>query len=398
MEHVQGVLSDVRVLDLSQGVSGPFCAKLLGGMGAEVIKVEPPGAGDVSRSMGPFLASGDGQRESAFFLYLNTGKKGVALDLESPLGQAAVRRLAHDCDVLVESFPPGEAKRLGLDYALLESVNPGLVYTSITPFGQWGPYAEYKGSDLVAQAVGALMCTIGMPDREPLKIGGETALYTTGMSAFSATMIALYARDISGEGQQVDVSDMETISVAQIHSSIHFQFGRTPARRESNLVAAKDGWVSPGLETGAPEGTWPRVCELMGTPELAEDERFATPEARRENQQELREVVGRWAAGLPKEEIYHTLQGMRTITGYVATVADLVNSRQMKDREFFQSIGFPGLPDALYPGHPVRIDGEIQAQSRAPMLGEHNREILGQRLGYGREQVEEMTRQNGKQC
>jgi crotonobetainyl-CoA:carnitine CoA-transferase CaiB-like acyl-CoA transferase len=381
MENGHQTLSDIRVLDLSQGVAGPYCAKLLAGLGAEVVKVEPPGGGDVSRGLGPFLEGASGTRQSALFLYLNTAKKGVTLDLENPASRDTMHGLVQDSDILIESFPPGFLEGLNLGYPSLSKINPGLIHTSITAFGQWGPYRDYQGSDIVAQAVGALMCTVGLPDREPLKIGGETALYTTGVSAFSATMIALHVRDARGFGQQVDVSSMETIAVAQIHSSIHHQFGRVPTRRESNLVPAKDGWVSPGLETGAPEGTWPKVCGLMGVPELADDPRFNTAAARRQNQQELQEVVGRWAGSLPKEEIYHTLQGMRTITGYVATVEDLAKSRQLAFRDFFQLIEEPPGVEGAYPGHPIKIDGESRSQVRAPRLGEHNQEIFCGRLG-----------------
>ena len=392
MEDTHRVLHDIRVLDLSQGVPGPFCAKLLAGLGAEVIKVEPPGTGDLSRSAGPFL--GDAQpRNSALFLYLNTSKKGITLDLEQPGGQQIMQRLVQSCDVLIESHPPGVLERLNLGYSALEEINPGLVHTSVTPFGQWGPYSDYQGSDLVAQAVGGLMCTIGLPDREPVKIGGEIALYTTGMSAFSATMIALYVRDASGVGQHVDVSAMETIAVAQIHSSIHYQFGRTPVRRESNLVQAQDGWVSPGLETGAPDGAWPKVCELMGVPELKDDPRFSTSEERRVNQEELREVVGRWAITKPKEEIYHTLQGLRTISGYVATVEELVNSEQLKSRDFFQEMECPPQTVAAYPGHPFRIDEDPTSHSPAPRLGEHNQEIYCGRLGLDQSELDEMAAQ-----
>ena len=392
MEDTHRVLHDIRVLDLSQGVPGPFCAKLLAGLGAEVIKVEPPGTGDLSRSAGPFL--GDAQpRNSALFLYLNTSKKGITLDLEQPGGQQIMQRLVQSCDVLIESHPPGVLDRLNLGYSALEGINPGLVHTSVTPFGQWGPYSDYQGSDLVAQAVGGLMCTIGLPDREPVKIGGEIALYTTGMSAFSATMIALYVRDASGVGQHVDVSAMETIAVAQIHSSIHYQFGRTPVRRESNLVQAQDGWVSPGLETGAPDGAWPKVCELMGVPELKDDPRFSTSEERRVNQEELREVVGRWAITKPKEEIYHTLQGLRTISGYVATVEELVNSEQLKSRDFFQEMECPPQTVAAYPGHPFRIDEDPTSHSPAPRLGEHNQEIYCGRLGLDQSELDEMAAQ-----
>ena len=402
MEPSQQTLAGIRVLDFSQGVAGPYCAKLLAGLGAEVIKVEPPDGGDISRGLGPFVGPSVGPfiegaaqtRQSALVLYLNTSKQGVTLELEDPAALDTMHRLLRDSDILIESFPLGFLEGLDLGYSSLSKVNPALIQTSVTPFGQWGPYCNYKGSDLVAQAMGALMCTVGLPDREPLKIGGETALYTTGVSAFSATMIALHVRDARGFGQQVDVSAMETIAVTQIHSSIHHQFGRVPTRRESNLVRAKDGWVSPGLETGAPDGTWPKVCGLMGVPELADDPRFNTSAARRQNQQELQEVVGRWAGALSKEEIYHTLQGMRTITGYVATVEDLVNSRQLAFRDFFQQIEEPAEVEGTYPGHPFRIEGESQSQAqiRAPRLGEHNQEIFCGRLGFSQSELAEMVR------
>ena len=390
METSKGVLSDINVLDLSQGVAGPFCAKLLAGLGAEVIKVEPPGTGDPSRQAEPFLGDCRDLESSALFAYLNTSKKGITLDLDVPRQAQALKRLAQDCDLLVESFTPGYLQPLGLGYDALSGANPGLIYVSVTPFGQWGPYRDYKGSDIVVQAIGALMYTIGLPDREPLKVGGESALYTTGISAFSASMLALYVRDAQGFGQHVDISAMETITVAQIHSSIHYQFGRIPVRRETNLVQAKDGWVSPGLDTGVQEGTWPKVCQLMGVPELAEDPRFITTEARRANQQDLLGVVGQWAATKPKEEIYHTLQALRTITGYVATVEDLLASQQFAYREFFRPVEDPVFGEVTHPGPPFRIKDEAWQLTRAPRLGEHNEEVLCGRLGYSREELSQI--------
>ena len=224
---------------------------------------------------------------------------------------------------VVDSMPPGEMEQFGLGYADLERLNPRLIYTSVTPFGHTGPYRTYQGSDLVAQATGGMMHVIGLPDREPLKIGGHAAAYTTGMSAFSATMLALHVRDDQGHGQFVDVSAMETMAESQIHASIQHQFGHHPVRRQSTLVRARDGWVHPGLDRGIAEDTWARVCDFMGQPELADDPRFNTRDARRENQAQLTEIIGAWAAQHPKEEIYHTLQGMRTVAGYVATVDDL---------------------------------------------------------------------------
>src|SRR5262245_5564612 len=269
-------LGDICVLDLSEDVAGPFCTKLLAGLGAEVIKVEPPGTGDVSRRTGPFVHETPHAEQSAAFLYLNTGKKSITLNLQSQTGAFILQRLAQECDILVESFPASYLAQRGSGYAALEHRNPGVIYTSITPFGQTGPYHDYQGSELIAQATGALMHTIGLPDREPLKVGGNAAYYTTGMSAFAATMLALYVRDVAGHGQHVDVSAMETITVAQIHASIQHQFGRKPVRRASTLIRAQDGWVHPGLERGVREDTWARVCTLVGHPELADDPKFNT--------------------------------------------------------------------------------------------------------------------------
>jgi crotonobetainyl-CoA:carnitine CoA-transferase CaiB-like acyl-CoA transferase len=383
-------LGDIRVLELSEDVSGPFCAKLLAGLGAEVLKVERPGTGDVSRRAGPFPHAAPHPEQSAAFLYLNTGKKGLTLDLTTPTGAALLRRLVPQCDILIESFAPGFLEQLGLGYSALERLNPRLIYTSITPFGHTGPYRHYKGTEIVAQALGALMYTIGLPEREPLKIGGNAALYTTGMSAFSATMLALYVRDTDGYGQHVDVSAMETTAVSQIHSSLHHQLGHPPTRRASTLVRAQDGWVHPGLERGVRADTWRRVCELIGRPELVDDPRFHTPEMRREHQQELLAIIGEWTATRPKEEIYHTLQALQSVAGYVATVADLAVSAQLQARQFLQPLDHPGTGQALYPGAPFTLHGETWQHARAPYLGEHNVEVYGDRLGYTREELAQL--------
>jgi CoA:oxalate CoA-transferase len=380
-------LGDIRVLDLSQEVAGPFCTRLLAGLGAEVIKVEPPAAGDVARRAGPFPHAAPHPEQSAAFLYLNTGKKSITLDITSQTGGALLQRLLPECDILVESFAPDFLEHIGFDYAALARLYPRLIYTSVTPFGHTGPYRHYRGEEIIAQALGALMYTIGLPTREPLKIGGNAALYTTGMSAFSATMLALYVRDMQGYGQHVDVSAMETITVSQIHSSVQHQLGRTPTRRENTLVRAQDGWMHPGLERGVRADTWRRVCAMIGRPELVDDPKFNTPEVRREHQQELLAILGEWIATRPKEEVYHTLQGLQSVAGYVATVADLVSSRQLQARQFFQTLDHPDTGEALYPGAPFTMHGAAWQHARAPRLGEHNGEIYGQRLGYSSEEL-----------
>jgi CoA:oxalate CoA-transferase len=380
-------LDDICVLDLSEHVPGPFCTKLLAGLGAEVIKVENPCGGDVARRLGPFAHAAPHPEESATFLYLNTGKKGLTLDITSATGAAILRRLVQRCDIVVESFAPGFLDRLGLGYEALAAWHPAVIYTSVTPFGQTGPYRDYKGAEIIAQAMGALMHPIGLPEREPLQIGGYTASYTTGISAFSATMLALYARDSTGQGQHVDVSAMETMTVAQIHASIQQQFGRTPTRRANTLVPARDGWVHAGLERGVRADTWVRLCELMGKPELADDPKFATSAARREHQQEFLAVISAWTASRPKEEIYHILQELRTVAGYVATVEDLFRSEQLLARAFFHTLEHAVVGQARYPGGLVNMQGVEWQQTAAPLLGEHNVEIYCNRLGYTSEDL-----------
>ncbi len=388
------VLSDIRVLDLSEHISGPFCTKLLAGLGAEVIKVETPGHGDVSRRTGPFLNDVPHQETSAAFLYLNTGKKSVTLDPATRAGAGIIRRMAATCDVLVENFQPGYMDSLGLGYAAFKEEFPGLIYTSVSPYGQAGPYRDYIGSDIVAQAVGGLMYPIGLPEREPLQIGGSPVLHTAGISAFSATMLALYARDVDGLGQHVDVSVMETTAVTQIHSSIGAQFnGADTPRRRNTLLQAKDGWVNPGLSMGVREDTWARICDLMGKPELAQDPRFTSRESRRENQEELDAVISEWVGGQAKEDVYHTLQGMSTIAGYVATVEDLFDSKQISSREFFQSVDHPYAGEAAYPGAPFTLEGQEWRHERAPLLGEHNREVYCGWLGYAEEELARLRSQ-----
>ncbi len=391
----EAILADIRVVDLSEGVAGPFCTKLLASLGAEVIKVERPGSGDRTRSAGPFRDDEPHPEKSAAFLYLNTGKKSITLNLHEETGRSILRRLVRDCDILVESFPPDDLDSLELGYADLSALKPDLVYTSVSPFGRTGPYRRYKGSEIVAQALGGLMYTVGAPDREPLKIGGNVALQTTGIAAFSATLLALQVRDVQGFGQHVDVSSIEAAAVSQIHASIHYQFrGTDTVRRESTLLRAADGWVTPGLGIGTTEDVWQRLCALMGKPELANDERFVTREARREHQQEMQTVIAEWAGTLPKEEIYHALQRMRTIAGYVATVEDLTKSEQLQYRRFFQTIEHPFAGEATYPGSPFTVDGERGQAARAPLLGEHNVEVYCGRLGYDKKDLVRLSAMN----
>ncbi len=205
-------LSGVRVLDLTQYIAGPFCTKLMAGFGAEVIKVEPPGAGDVSRGYGPFRDDIPNREAGGLFLYCNTNKKSITLSLDTETGREIVRRLAAGSDVVVESFAPGEVDAMGLGYEALQALNPKVVLLSISMFGQDGPWRDWKADEVNLHAISGLMSITGDPGREPLKNGGHQALYNTGINAFTAATMAIYAQMVRGIGQHVDVSAYETMS------------------------------------------------------------------------------------------------------------------------------------------------------------------------------------------
>jgi crotonobetainyl-CoA:carnitine CoA-transferase CaiB-like acyl-CoA transferase len=374
-------LDDITVLDLSRGIPGAWCTKLLGALGARVILVEPPG-GSPLRARAPFKADVPSADSSGIFLYLAAAKESVTLDLTTASGRTLLSDLIARADVLVEDFAPGALAGWGLGYEASQALRPGIIVCAITPFGQDGPYRDYLLSEIVAQALGGLMETIGLPEREPLKIGGSPALFNAGGTAFTAIMAAIWQRDATGEGQSIDVSIQETAAFTQIHSSILAAFlGEPSPRRPNTMIAAKDGWVSLGLEMGVAADIWPQICALIGRPDLVADPRFGTTAHRRENREALNEIMEAWVRGQSKEEIYHRLQGMRTIAGYVATVEDLYANAQLRARGFFAEIEHPIAGPVCYPGLPFRVGDAPPTRGRAPLLGEHTRAVFGDELG-----------------
>lgn len=389
MQSTDAILGDITVLDLSQGISGPYCTKLLAALGARVIKVEPT-QGDLSRRMGPFFHDEPHPEKSGPFLYLNTSKESITLNLDTSGGAALLKRLAPQADVLVESYPPGTLTRWGLGYQDLAPLKPGLIYTSITDFGQSGPYRDYKGGEIVAEATGALLYVMGTPEREPLKLGGNAALMTGGVSAFSAIMLALHQRDDTGEGQYIDVSLMEATVISGIHATIYAQYGEhDPGRRANTLSKTKDGWVNVGIQ----QATWRPFCEMIGRQELIADPRFADQVSRRDNAAAFNEVIDEWLSTQTKEEVYHKMQAIRSIAGYVADVSDLFKSEQYKVRDFFQTVEHPETGAIPYPGAAFQIGDLPWRQERAPLLGEHNEAVLGVELGIPQEELARLRQQ-----
>ena len=379
------VLSDVKVLDLTQHISGPYCTKLMASLGAEVIKIEKPGEGDISRKLGPFLHDEPHPEKSGLFLYLNTDKKSITLNLKTQIGVRILKDLVREVDVLVESFEPTVMPSLGLDYDTLEKINPRLVMTSVSNFGQTGPYRDYKASEITLFSMSGLMYVLGQEDHEPLKFGGSPGQYMAGIAAFSSTMVALHYVERTGIGQHVDLSIMECLSSSHFQQLVEYQYTGVIQNRVGAMMIfpCKDGFVA----FAAQQRQWPRLAAVLGMPELLEDPRFSTMESRRMHADELAAYILPWMIERSKEEIYHAGQAAGLPVDYIATAEDLLKSPQYKDWGFFVDIEHPAAGRLTYPGTPFRMGNLNRRQDRAPLLGEHNEEILCCHLGYTKDDL-----------
>ena len=385
-------LSDVRILDLTRHVAGPFCTKMLADYGADVIKVERPNGGDVTRRMGPFPDDVPHPEKSGLFLHLNTNKRGVTLNLKSATGKRMLMELVRQVDVVVENFAPRIMPSLGLAYEDLEQINPQVILVSISNFGQTGPYRDYKASEIVLHGMGGNLRSLGLPEREPVKYGSHVALRQAGLIGAAATMAALFTREARGEGEHVDVAIVETQAGSQDRRApqlITAQFvnqvfpRRAPgATMASGTFPCKDGYVNV---TGG-GSRFPRALEMIGRPELIEDPRFATPEARLnpENSEDFnREVLMPWLMQHTMQEVWSTAQKAHVLSGPIYTSEALMADNHFRDRGMWVDIDHPVAGRYTYPGRPI-IMGESPWQLRraAPQLGEHNEEVFGEALGY----------------
>ncbi|MEE8374214.1 MAG: CoA transferase [Dehalococcoidia bacterium] len=388
-------LDGVRILDLSGGIAGPYCTRLLGGFGAEVTKVEKPDEGDESRRVGPFPEDIPHLERSALFLHLNTSKKGVTLNLETLAGRRILRQLAERADILVESFEPGQMSDWGLDYESLEKTNPRLIVTSITPFGQTGPYRHYKWSSAVLDALGGHTYVQGDPKREPLRYPDGTAECTAGMFASVATMGALHYSGDTGQGQHIDVSILDCLpgldsfrTVRWTHLGvIQERRGGRYAQWPGKLYPCRDGYV--GLCGIGPTGTLLPMYSVMGIPELLnpEYEDFAQREERAE---ELDALVQPWLMEHDRYEIFNALQAVRVQAGVCNSAEDLLKDPGHEARRFWVEMEHPEAGKLKYPGEPARMSETAWQTSRAPLLGEHNEEIYQGELGYSSRELTQL--------
>ena len=374
--------SGLKIIELAQGIAGPFCGKLFAGLGADVVKIEPP-AGDTSRTFGPFIPDIENKTEgSGAFLYLNTGKRSVTIDLESENGKNEVLGLIKEADILIDDLSAKYKKKNNLDFSDLSVSNPDLIQASVTPFGQYGPYSDYLSTDMIINAVSGELYIAGQPEREPLKKGGSLGAYHGGMHAFIGAVSSLMTRNRDGSGQSIDVSLMEA-SASVIGLPIQrWAYMQTIAKRigpngnvwPTGIWPTEDGYVL--AHTRPQIDWWASFCiGAKDQPEF-QNPKYSSDEGRAENIDELDGLFQAWLFDHKKEDIYYLMQEQGLPFGYVANARDLLKSPQLKDRKYFVDINHPETGELPYPGAPFAMSKTPFNFKRAPLLGEHNEEIL----------------------
>ena len=391
---VPQALEGIRALEVGQGLAAPYCTKSMASFGAEVIKVEDPSGGDSFRSSGPFLDHAPHRETSAPFLYLNTGKKSVTLDLESGEGVEIFRRLVKEADVLVEDLRPGQMAGMGLGYEELKGINPGLVMASITGFGQSGPYRDYKANSMVSYAVTGLMYMNGYPGKEPLTGSGHIPEYEAAVHAYNAIAAALFWRDGSGEGQYIDVSVMETMAYFHEFAIVVWTHVGIQNERAGNrhpvgihplsLYPCKDGYVSISVAT---PDQYDNLMLLIERPDLLDEPRYADRHDRWNLADEFDEILLPWLKEHTADEIVSRAQELRIPSGRLNECGQLMRDVQLSARDFWVDVEHPHAGRQTYPGAPFKMSGTPYQAGRAPVLGEHNEDVYADMLGLSTEEM-----------
>lgn len=386
-------LDNIRVLDLSRFIAGPLCAQLLGDMGAEVIKVERPG-GEDARHHAPFV-----EDESLYTMMYNRNKHAITLNTRSEQALEILETLVADCDVLVENYRPGTLDAMGLGYDRLLELNPRLVVTSISGFGQTGPDSQRPLFDAIAQAMSGLMSITGQPDGEPTLTGTFVADYISGYYGALGTMFALFHRERTGEGQIVDVASLDALfATLGTRPSQQAMFGTSPGRNGSrDLLTAparvfrcRDGHL---YLHGGTNPLFPRLCDAMGRPELKEDPRFGSIPDRMAHVDEIEAEVRAWTESNDLETVCDALTEAGVPFGPVATIAEVVESPQIAAREMLQRVEHATVGEVVLPGIPVKLSGTPgEIRKAPPVVGEDNAEVYGRLLGFDGDRLEDLRR------
>ncbi|HEY0844521.1 MAG TPA: CaiB/BaiF CoA-transferase family protein [Noviherbaspirillum sp.] len=396
-----GALSNIRVLDLTRVLAGPWCAQNLADFGAEVIKIERPKAGDDTRAWGPpYLKDGSGAdtTEAAYYLAANRNKQSLTVDISTPEGQAIIRDLAKASDVVLENYKVGQLKKYGLDYASLRQVKPDLIYCSITGFGQTGPYAHRAGYDFIIQGMGGFMSVTGERDDQPgggpQKAGVAISDLMTGMYSTVAVMAALLHRAQTGEGQYIDMAllDVQVAMMANMNTN-YLASGIAPKRwgnAHPNIVpyqtfAASDGWI---IVAAGNDGQYRKFVEIGGEPQLADDERFATNPKRVQAREVLVPILAEMVKRKTKQEWIAALEKAGVPCGPIDTLDEVFQNPQVLARQMRVDLPHPSAGVVPLVGSPIKMSATPpQARQHPPLLGEHTEHVLRDMLSYTPEQI-----------
>ncbi len=387
-------LNDVRVLDLTRILAGPYCTQILADHGADVWKLERPGKGDDTRAFGPPFVNG----ESTYFMSINRGKRSVAVDLKHPKGRAVARELAAKADVVVENFRPGTAAKLGLGAEELRASNPRLIYCSMSGFGHTGPWRDRPGYDLAIQGMSGLQSLTGAADGPPTKAGISMADLATGLYAAQGILMALYRREKTGQGDTVDIGMLDVMtSLLTYHATSFLAAGTVPFRkgnRHPSIVpyetfATTDGYMN--LAVGN-DRIWRLFCTTVDHPEWADDARFATNPDRVRNHGELFALLSELIAGRSTDDWMDLLRDAGVPCGPIYNVDETLELDHLHAREMIVPLSHPVAGDVRVVGSPTRLtDAPPKYELPPPLVGEHTEAVLGEVLGYSNEQIQALV-------
>jgi len=393
-------LEGMKIVEYCNMVSGPYCAKLLADMGADVFKIEQPHSGDDSRRRGPFPDDIPHQEKSGLFLYLNSNKKGLTLDTKKHEGKKIFKKLIEKTDVLIEDRPPGEMEALGLDYEKLKAINPGLIMISITPFGRSGSFKDYKAYQLNTVHASGQGYMLPIPaldmERPPVKVGGHSSGFDVGLVAVVAVTAAFYWKILTGQGQFIEISKQEALMSMQRVESVTFandqvvltRGGDKVRRMPGGIIPCKDGYV---VAVTPEEHQWHSLVKLIGDPEWAKEDWCQNAVIRSENAEKINKLIIEWTMKHTKEEIFRQGQALSCPIAPVNTAEDIYHSEQFKARNFFVDMEHPAVGKLPFPSSSFRFSKTPwKLMQAAPLLGEHNEAIYGDRLGYSKEELSEL--------
>lgn len=395
-------LENLTILDLTRVLAGPFCTMMLADMGANVIKIEVPGSGDDTRSYPPFREQNrNGERESLYFANINRNKKGITLNLKSPKGKALFKRLVEKADVVVENYRPGVMDKLGLGYSVLKEVNPRIIYAAVSGFGCYGPYHTRPGYDILAQAMGGMMSITGAKGGGPTRAGSALGDILGGLHAAIGILAAVNARTITGEGQRVDISLMDSVIAATENTALKYlESGVIPPRMGNRYAAVspydsfhcKDGII---IIAAGNQKLYEKLCtEVLGRPDLITDPRFTDMPGRLANQDDLQVVIEDFLKDYTMEAATEYILSKGIPAGPIMDIKQILADPHVREREMFVEMDHPTLGHITVNGCAVKLmDTKPSVRIPAPALGQDNEAVYGDMLGITKEACEDLKRQ-----